>query len=71
MVAGLAGRWLINGRHVSLQSFEIRDKFVQFCSREFHARHQASGFDLLRIVDPGFQIFGSVGHHACRQESSG
>src|SRR3954454_8233456 len=53
-----------------LKCSEIGDELIQLIAVQLQARHQASGFRLLRIVDPCLQVFRSVRHYACRESGT-
>ena len=42
------------------QRGEVSDQLIEFLVIQVHSGHQCSGFELVRCLDPGAQVFGRV-----------
>src|SRR6266568_4390193 len=45
------------------QRSEVSDQLIEFLVIQVHSGHQRSGFELIRCLDPGAQVFGRVLDH--------
>src|SRR5882724_11785601 len=50
------------------QRSEVSDQLIELLVIQVHSGHQCSGFELIRCLDPGAQVFGRVLDHT-RTES--